>query len=96
MKRLEQLKQQRDDLDKRIRELASQDQRVERKRDERRKVIRGGWLIKHRADLVKNIIENGLTRDQDKAAFEGWAPSIAVDVNRRRFGATHCRRNGAT
>ncbi len=79
MKRIDQSKQQREDRDKKIRELASQDQRAERKRDERRKVILGGWLIKHRPDLVKNIIENGLTREQDKAAFEGWIPPVAAE-----------------
>lgn len=79
MKRIDQLKQQRDDLDKKIRELASQDQRAERKRDERRKVILGGWLIKHRPDLVQNIIGNGLTREQDKAAFEGWTPPVTAE-----------------
>lgn len=74
MKRIDQLKQQREELDKRIRELAAQDQKAERKRDERRKVILGGWLIKHRPDLVSKIVENGLEREQDKAAFEGWTP----------------------
>lgn len=74
MKRIDQLKQQREELDKRIRELAAQDQKAERKRDERRKVILGGWLIKHRPDLVSKIVENGLEREQDKAAFEGWIP----------------------
>jgi hypothetical protein len=78
VKRIDQLKQQREDLDKRIRELAAQDQKAERKRDERRKVILGGWLIKHRADLVQKIIENGLEREQDKAAFEGWTPPAAT------------------
>lgn len=72
MKRIDQLKAQREALDKRIKELASKDQRAERKLDERRKVILGGWLIKHRPDLVKNIVLNGLERPQDKAAFEGW------------------------
>jgi hypothetical protein len=78
MKRIDLLKQQREELDKRIRELAAQDQKAERKRDERRKVILGGWLIKHRADLVQKIIENGLEREQDKAAFEGWTPPAAT------------------
>ena len=78
MKRIDLLKQQREELDKRIRELAAKDQAAERRKDERRKVILGGWLIKHRPDLVQKIVENGLERAQDQAAFEGWTPPAAT------------------
>ena len=74
MKRIDLLKQQREELDKRIRELAAKDLAAERRKDDRRKVILGGWLLKHRPDLVQKIVENGLERPQDKAAFEGWTP----------------------
>lgn len=78
MKRIDLLKQQREELDKRILELAAKDQAAERRKDERRKVILGGWLIKHRPDLVQKIVENGLERAQDQAAFEGWTPPGAT------------------
>ncbi len=71
MKRIDQLKQQREQLDKRIRELAAADQRAARDLDKRQKIIIGGWVLKHRPQLVNNVIAN-LEREQDKAAFANW------------------------
>lgn len=70
--KIDKLKAQREELDKRIRELAAAQSKAEREADKRRKIILGGWVMKHRPNLVKEFLENGLIRDQDKAAFEGW------------------------
>ncbi|KHA79435.1 hypothetical protein NC77_07435 [Janthinobacterium lividum] len=72
MKRIEQLKAQREELDKKISDLIAAKDKAERAADSRRKAIIGGWVLKHRPELVKNIIEN-LTRAQDKAAFKDWS-----------------------
>ena len=50
---------------------------AERKRDTRRKVILGGALIDlatrdDRAMAMLNQLIDNLTRDQDKASFDGW------------------------
>jgi hypothetical protein len=71
MKRIDQLKTQREELDKRIRELVSAEAKAQREDDKRRKIIIGGWVLKHRPELIKNIIAN-LEREQDKAAFEDF------------------------
>jgi len=55
----------------------SRETAAERKRDTRRKVILGGALIDLAArddramDMLNRLIDN-LTRDQDKASFDGW------------------------
>lgn len=72
MKRLDQLKAQREALDRRIKELAAAESREKREADKRRKIIIGGWVLKHRPNLVREIIANGLEREQDKAAFADW------------------------
>lgn len=70
--RIEKLRQQREALDKKIRELAARSSATTRKMDERRKIIIGGWVLKHRPNLVKEIVANGLERKQDIAAFADW------------------------
>lgn len=75
--KIDKLKAQREELDKRIRELAAAQSKADREADKRRKIILGGWVIKHRPNLIKEIIAN-LERDQDKAAFEGWTPPALV------------------
>lgn len=72
MNRIEKLQAQRDALDKKIKDLVSATSKAERAADSRRKTIIGGWVLKHRPELVKNIVEN-LERKQDKDAFEGWS-----------------------
>lgn len=72
--KLEKLKAQRDELDKKIREIAAAQSEAERKADSRRKAIIGGWVIKHRPQLVRELMAYGFERPQDKAAFEGWTP----------------------
>jgi len=76
MKRIDQLKAQREALDKKIKELAAANSREKREIDKRRKIIIGGWVLKHRPNLVREIIASGLERDQDKAAFADWTPGI--------------------
>lgn len=71
MSRIETLKAQRDELDKKIREIAAKESEAKRKLDGRQKTIIGAWVIQHRPELVKNIIEN-LTRAQDKAVFANY------------------------
>lgn len=68
MNRIDKLLQQRETLDKRIKELSAKENSAKRKEDTRRKVIIGSWVLENRKNLVKEIIEN-LVRDQDKAAF---------------------------
>ena len=56
----------------------SRESAAERKRDTRRKVILGGALIDlaerdDRAMAMLNRLIDNLTRDQDKASFDGWA-----------------------
>ena len=76
--RIEALKKRRDELDSKLRELAAKEARKSSQMDKRRKIILGGWLMKHRADLVQKIVENGLEREQDRKAFLDWilAPTI--------------------
>lgn len=71
MSRIETLKAQRDELDKKIRQLAAQESKEKRARETRQKTIIGAWVMKERPELVKNIIAN-LTREQDKAAFADY------------------------
>jgi hypothetical protein len=72
--KLEILKARQRELSKKIREVAAAQSSADRETDRRRKIIIGGWVLKHRPHLVKELIVNGLERAQDKAAFEGWAP----------------------
>lgn len=71
MKRIDQLKQQRDELDKRIKKMAAMEISANRKEDAKRKIIIGAWVLNNRPALVKEIIAN-LTREQDKVAFENF------------------------
>lgn len=73
--RIETLKRRREQLDLKLRELVSKEMRKTAQLDKRRKIILGGWLMKHRSDLVAKIVANGLERDQDRNAFTGWSPS---------------------
>jgi len=73
--RIETLKRRREQLDLKLRELVSKEMRKTAQLDKRRKIILGGWLMKHRSDLVAKIVANGLERDQDRNAFSGWSPS---------------------
>lgn len=75
--RLDKLKEKQADLSKRIARLQARESAARRKLDERRKIILGGWLIKHRPDLVKHIADN-LERDQDRRAFADWDASAAA------------------
>ncbi|MGZ5198779.1 MAG: hypothetical protein ACXWC4_03330 [Telluria sp.] len=76
--RIEALKKRRDVLDAKLRELAAKEARKSAQLDKRRKIILGGWLMKHRLDLVQKIVENGLEREQDQNAFLEWASSSAA------------------
>lgn len=71
MKRIDQLKQQREELDKRIKKMAAMEISANRKEDAKRKIIIGAWVLNNRPALVKEIIAN-LTREQDKVAFENF------------------------
>lgn len=73
MSRIEQLKAQREELDKKIRQLAAQESKEKRARETRQKTIIGAWVMQHRQPLVAEIIAN-LTREQDKAAFANYVP----------------------
>jgi len=83
MSRIEQLKAQREELDKKIRELSAKDAKEKRALETRQKTIIGAWVLQHRPELVANIIAN-LTREQDKAAFANFkapkadAPRLAA------------------
>lgn len=77
--RIEALKKRRDELDSKLRELAAKEARKSSQMDKRRKIILGGWLLKHRADLVKKIVENGLEREQDRKAFLDWVLTPTTD-----------------
>jgi hypothetical protein len=74
MSKLAELKARRDALDKKIRDAASTEAKAKRALETRQKAIIGAWIMQNRPELVVNIIDN-LTRDQDKAAFAGFAPS---------------------
>lgn len=77
MSKIEQLKAQREELDKKIRQLAAQESKEKRARETRQKAIIGAWVMQNRPELVANIIAN-LTRDQDKAAFKDFTPPQAA------------------
>ena len=81
--RIEALKKRRDELDAKLRELAAKEARKSSQMDKRRKIILGGWLMKHRADLVQKIVENGLEREQDRKAFLDW---ILTPSTNNHFG----------
>lgn len=57
----------------------ARESQAERKRMTRRKVILGGALLERaeRDERFARVIQNlmdGLSRDQDRKAFEGWEP----------------------
>jgi hypothetical protein len=66
----------------RVAALKAERSKEQRQLDARRKVILGAWLIAHKPELVSKAVE-GLKRDQDRAAFEGWQllPATATDLN---------------
>lgn len=72
--KLDKLKSQREALEKKIRDLAAVNTAEERKKETRRKTIFGAWCMQERPELLQEFMKNGLTRPQDKAAFEGWVP----------------------
>lgn len=76
MSKIDQLKAQREELDKKIRELAARDAKEKRALETRQKTIIGAWVMQQRPELVQQIIAN-LTRDQDKAAFKDYTPPKA-------------------
>lgn len=78
--RIEALRKRREVLDSKLKELAAKEARKNAMLDKRRKIILGGWLMKHRADLVQRIVENGLERDQDRKAFADWDSGSAGGV----------------
>ena len=75
--RIESLRRRRDELDSKLRELAAKEARKNTQLDRRRKIILGAWLLKHRGDLVANIVANGLEREQDRRAFADWPTQTA-------------------
>lgn len=84
MSRIDNLKAQREELDKKIRQLAAQEAKEKRALETRQKTIIGAWVMKERPKLVQEIIDN-LTRDQDKAAFAGY---VAPKADGPRLAAT--------
>lgn len=79
--KLDKLKAQREELDKKIRTLAEAKSEEERKLDTRRKTIFGAWCMQQRPELLKEFIASGLTRAQDKAAFAGWTPPASAPTS---------------
>lgn len=79
--KLDKLKAQREALDKKIRDLAAVSSAEARKLDTRRKTIFGAWCMQQRPELLKEFMENGLTRAQDKAAFAGWTPAPSAHLD---------------
>lgn len=57
----------------RVRALQSAAAGVERKRDTKRKILLGAWLIEHKPEVIAGIVAK-LARESDRAAFEGWTP----------------------
>jgi hypothetical protein len=72
MNKIEALKAQREELDKKIRDLAAKQSAADRKLKDRQKIIIGAWLMENNQDQVAKIVAS-LTRPQDKAAFAGFA-----------------------
>jgi hypothetical protein len=72
--RIESLKKRKEAIDLKIKELAAKELRKVAANEKRQKIILGGWLMKHRPDLVNNIVASGLEREQDKKAFADWEP----------------------
>ncbi len=72
--RIETLRKRREELDQRLKELAAKEVRKAADNAKRQKIILGGWLMKHRPDLVNKIVQNGLEREQDRKAFFEWTP----------------------
>lgn len=73
MNKIEALKAQREELDKKIRDLSSKQAAADRKQKDRQKIIIGAWLMENNPDQVAKIVSL-LTRDQDKAAFKNYTP----------------------
>lgn len=57
----------------RVRALQSVAAGVERKRDTRRKILLGAWLIEHKPEIIAGIVAK-LARESDRDAFAGWKP----------------------
>lgn len=70
--RLETLKKRKEEIDQKLKEIVAKEAKRAITNEKRQKIIIGGWLMKHRPDLVNKIVQNGLEREQDKKAFLGW------------------------
>lgn len=57
----------------RVRALQSAAAGVERKRDTKRKILLGAWLIENKPEVIAGIVDK-LARESDRAAFAGWKP----------------------
>lgn len=57
----------------RVRALQSAAAGVERKRDTKRKILLGAWLIEHKPEIIAGIVAK-LARESDRDAFAGWKP----------------------
>lgn len=72
--RIETLKKRKEEIDQKLKEMVAKEAKRATTNEKRQKIILGGWLMKHRPDLVNKVVQNGLEREQDKKAFVGWEP----------------------
>lgn len=72
--RIETLKKRKEEIDLKLKEMVAKEVKRAATNEKRQKIILGGWLIKHRPDLVNHIVNGFLEREQDKKAFVGWEP----------------------
>lgn len=72
--RIETLKKRKEEIDQKLKEMVAKEVKRAATNEKRQKIILGGWLMKHRPDLVNKVVQNGLEREQDKKAFAGWEP----------------------
>lgn len=57
----------------RVRALQGAAAGVERKRDTKRKILLGAWLIEHKPEVIAGIVAK-LARESDRDAFADWKP----------------------
>lgn len=75
MDRLEKLKEQRSQIEARIRDLEARRRAEERKRDTRRKVLAGALALEHAerdpafGEALSRLLRDGLTRPGDRELF---------------------------
>lgn len=75
MDRLEKLKEQRSQLDARIRDMEARVRQQERKDDTRRKVLAGALALEHAEKdsdfgrILRELLARGLTRPRDRELF---------------------------